>query len=108
MTKKSYVLNSGGVQYALHLSSDYDGIKEACGIADMPTPVPDNVVDETEVSIRRKGKAIAVSVGLENGKRRKVIVSTSKPIKGLIGKSFGGNTIKSASVVQPTRLIKLG
>ncbi|MEH2400511.1 hypothetical protein [Nostoc sp.] len=104
MTKKSYVLNSGGVQYALHLSSDYDGIKDACGITDMPAVVPDNVVDESETSICRKGKAIKVSVGLENGKRRKVIVSTSKSIKGLIGKSFGGSNIKSSSVVQHIRL----
>ncbi|MEH2014175.1 hypothetical protein [Nostoc sp.] len=104
MAKKAYVLNSGGVQYALHLSSDYDGIKEACGITDMPNPVPDNVVDENETSICRKGKAIKVSVGLENGKRRKVIVGSSKSIKGLIGKSFGGSNIKSSSVVQHIRL----
>lgn len=104
MTKKAYVLNSGGVQYALHLSSDYDGIKDACGITDMPNPVPDNVVDESETSICRKGKAIKVSVGLENGKRRKVIVGSSKPIKGLIGKTFGGSNIKSSSVVQHIRL----
>ncbi|MEH1791612.1 hypothetical protein [Nostoc sp.] len=104
MTKKSYVLVSGGVQYALHLSSDYDGIKDACGLIDMPSPVPDNAVDETETSICRKGKAIKVSVGLESGKRRKVIVGSTKTIKGLIGKTFGSSVIKSASVVQHIRL----
>ena len=104
MTKKAYLLTIGAVQYALHLSSDYDGIKDVAGLSDMPSPVPDGIVDETEVSIARKGKVTRVSVGLKSKKRRRIIVSSTKPIKALIGKTLGDDTIVSASVVQHMRL----
>lgn len=104
MTKKAYMLTVNGANYALHLSADYDGIKDACGLSDMPAQVPDNIDDEEQSSILRKGKAIKVSIGLQNKKRRKVIMSALKPIKGLIGKSYAGSTIVSASIAQHIRL----
>ncbi len=104
MAKKNYVMSSGGQKYLLHLPDSYDGIKDACGLADAPEQLGDDVHDETEHSVLRKGKANRVSIGLENKKRRQVIVSNDKPIKGLINKTYGDSKIKSASIRQHVRL----
>ncbi|MEH2002360.1 MAG: hypothetical protein V7L00_27115 [Nostoc sp.] len=98
VTSKNYLFTSNGINFSLKLSSDYDGIKDAVGLKDMPNPQPDSLADESLPKLLRSGNAIKVSIGLENKKRRKIFMAANKSFHALVGKTFAGSTIKSASI----------
>ena len=97
-THKNYLFVSNGINFSLRLPADYDNIKDAVGLKDMPSPQPDGLADESVPKLIRAGNAMKVTVGLDNKKRRKVFMAANKSFHALVGKSFAGSTIKSASI----------
>ncbi|MEH1884883.1 hypothetical protein [Nostoc sp.] len=97
-TYKNYLFVSNGINFSLKLSTDYDGIKDVVGLADMPNPQPVSLADESIPKLIRSGNAVKVSIGLDDKKRRKIFMAANKSFHGLVGKTFAGSTIKSASI----------
>ena len=97
-TYKNYLFVSNGINFSLKLTDDYDNIKDAVGLKDMPSPPPDSLADESIPNLIRKGNAVKVTVGLDNKKRRKVFMAANKSFHALVGKTFASSTIKSASI----------
>ncbi len=101
MAKKLYKITSAGKTALLDFPDTYDGIAseigfEAASSADIDT-IPN--LDNVDVAIR-SGLIAQVSIGLENGKRKRVYVAIDKlgGISSLKGKSFGTSVVKSASL----------
>ncbi|MEH2398879.1 hypothetical protein [Nostoc sp.] len=104
-TLKSYLLVIDNINYALHLNKDiYDGIKDAIGLTDMPTPPPASLRQSSTTSLEKDGLAHKISVGLsttadgKTTKRKIVICPSTKPFKNMIGKQIGTLFVKSACV----------
>ena len=100
VTHKNYLFVSNGINFSLKLPIDYDNIKEAVGLADMPSPPPDSLADESIPNLLRRGNALRVTVGLDNKKRRSLFMGANKSFHALVGKTYAGSTIKSASIKQ--------
>ena len=77
-TYKNYLFVSNGINFSVKLPDTYDGIKDVVGLSDMPSPQPDALADESIPKLIRSGKAIKVTVGLDNKKLRKLFVATTK------------------------------
>ncbi|WP_375469535.1 hypothetical protein [uncultured Nostoc sp.] len=104
-TLKSYLLTIDTIKYALHLNKDiYDGIKDTLGLADMPSPPPDNLRQTSTTELEKNGLAHKISVGLsatvdgKTTKRKIVICPSTKPFKNMIGKQIGTLYVRSACV----------
>lgn len=96
-TYKTYLFVSNGINFSVKLPTDYDAIKDVVGLSDMPSPQPASLADENIPNLIRKGNAIKVTVGLANKKRRKVFMAANKSANSLVGKTYAGSVIKSAS-----------
>lgn len=107
MAKKLYKITSAGKTALLDFPDTYDGIASEIGFEAASSSDVDTIPNLDSVDVAIKSGLIAqVSIGLENGKRKKVFVAIDKlgGISALKGKSFGTSPIKSASLRQFRKL----
>jgi len=95
-----HILTVGGIKVGIKEPDLYSAIADIVGVKKAADT--DKVDDSGSISeLKLRGKAITLNAFCSDKKRHKIQCSIDKvtgAVAGLIGKSFGANTIKSVSI----------
>jgi hypothetical protein len=107
MAKKTFKIAIGTNTRFVRLDEAYEGIKDQTGIEPVVAgDLKQGDYPEKAQTLVDGGVLYQISVGLENGKRKRIYFSADSVQNhpNLVGETFGGSTVKSAS---PRRYTKL-
>lgn len=100
-----YQFTVNGKNYGIHLDSNtYGDVASSIGLTPMASPPPADISIESVSRLEAEGRAVKISIGLASSatskitKRKLLVLPVGIPFSGMLGKTIGGMTVKSANV----------